>query len=276
MSIIRIGNQTSFAAARPTDPFEYAVRNGFRAFEWFPDRQPSGQGWQESDLDIAARSEIRQLAQKHDIEMSVHAPWDIDPLQPQAADRLVAIQTFARDLGAKLVNIHLTSEHSIDAYVDAIAPFAAHLNKTDVALAIENTPLHTPAQFNELFATLRKVRSLRRVKLGMCIDTGHANLCAQTRNDYLAFIDQLDRKIPIIHVHAHENHGDKDSHLPLFTGPAGLDDNGLRGFVHRLKARDYSGSIILEQWPDPPSLLLAAHDRLTEMFRGNGEETETE
>jgi len=208
--------------------------------------------------------------------MSIHAPWWIDPLKAQNADRLVAVQTFAQDLGAKLVNIHLTSDHSIAAYLDAIAPFAVHLHRTGIALAIENTPQTTPEHFNQLFRSTRRISALRRVVLGMCFDVGHANLCAVTQNDYLAFLDQLDSDIPIIHVHAHENNGDTDSHLTLFTGPAGLDDSGLRGLVHRLKARRYSGAIILEQWPDPPSLLLAAHDRLTELFRGNGQETESE
>ncbi len=34
----RIGNQTSFAAASPLEPFDFALANGFTAFEFFPDR----------------------------------------------------------------------------------------------------------------------------------------------------------------------------------------------------------------------------------------------
>src|SRR5208283_760872 len=83
-----------------------------------------------------------------------------------------------------------------------------------------------------------------------------------THNRYLEFVDRLDSRVPIIHAHLHENWGDADTHLPLFTGPAGRDDSGIRGLIERLRHRDFSGSIILEQWPDPPSLLNQARDRL--------------
>ena len=43
--MIRIGNQTAFSALTPLEPFEYAVQNGFTAFEWFPDKKETGEGW---------------------------------------------------------------------------------------------------------------------------------------------------------------------------------------------------------------------------------------
>jgi sugar phosphate isomerase/epimerase len=100
----------------------------------------------------------------------------------------------------------------------------------------------------------------------MCLDIGHANLCASTRNDYLGYLDRLDLRVPIIHLHVHENWGDCDSHLPLFTGPAGRDGAGVRGFIERIKRRNYSGSIILEQWPHPPSLLNQAREGLKQLL----------
>ena len=100
----------------------------------------------------------------------------------------------------------------------------------------------------------------------MCLDLGHANLCAATRNDYLQFVDRLASHVPIIHLHLHENYGDADTHLPLFTGPAGRDDAGIRGLLERLRRRRFSGSIILEQWPQPPSLLNQARDRLIRLL----------
>jgi hypothetical protein len=63
-------------------------------------------------------------------------------------------------------------------------------------------------------------------------------------------------------MHVHENHGDADSHLTLFIGPAATDDLGVRILVERLRLRHYQGALILEQWPDPPSLLVDAERRL--------------
>ncbi len=89
-----------------------------------------------------------------------------------------------------------------------------------------------------------------------------------TRNDYLKYIDLLDPEVPIIHIHIHENYGDYDSHLPIFTGPAGKDPAGIKGLIERIKKRKFSGSIILEQWPQPAELLDNARNRILDMIAG--------
>ncbi len=263
---IRIGNQTAFSALTPTQPFEYAVENGFDAFEWFPDKKKSGAGWEESDLDAKTRRHIKNTAQEHDICLSVHAPWQVNPLQPEVWERLLQTLEFARDIGASLLNIHLYTEEGIDSYARAIIPLMKPLVQVGIRLSIENTPVTGPQEFNELFRKLRSPGSSENACVGMCLDIGHANLCEATRNDYLKFIDLLDPQVPIIHIHMHENYGDYDSHLPLFTGPAGKDASGIEGFTERLKRRNFSGCIILEQWPEPPTLLKEACNRLREMI----------
>ena len=100
----------------------------------------------------------------------------------------------------------------------------------------------------------------------MCLDMGHANLCGATRNDFIRYLDGLALEVPIVHLHVHENYGDADSHLPLFTGPAGVDDAGVRAFLERLRRRDYRGAMILEQWPNPPRFLVEAAARLWELL----------
>jgi sugar phosphate isomerase/epimerase len=72
--------------------------------------------------------------------------------------------------------------------------------------------------------------------------------------------------VRIIHLHLHENFGDRDSHLPLFTGPSRNNPAGLAGFVERLHRRAYDGCAILEQWPQPASLLVDARNRLNELI----------
>ncbi|MCP4577530.1 MAG: sugar phosphate isomerase/epimerase [Deltaproteobacteria bacterium] len=263
---IRIGNQTAFSASSITAPFRYAVVNGFDAFEWFPDKKESGEGWSEQDIGKKTRAFIRQLALDHDIILSVHAPWHANPLEREAYEVLFRNIKFAQDLGASLLNIHLSAEQGIDAYIKAITPLMKHLGKRNIRLSIENTPTTEPKDFNKLFEQLQNDCPEDTAHVGMCLDPGHANLCKKTLNDYLKFIDLLDPKIPIIHAHMHENHGDYDSHLPLFTGPAGNDPSGIRGILDRLSKRGFSGAIILEQWPQPPSLLDEARGTLIEML----------
>ncbi len=263
---ICIGNQTACAAGALMQPFEYALAAGFDAFEWFPDKKPSGAGWAEDDLSRVQRRIIRKTAEAQGVRLSVHARLEANPLEPGWRPGLLKDVELVRDLGAALLNIHLQAENGLKAYVESITWLIQLLAGTGLQLAIENTPLYPPEQFNELFAHLRDLDLTRTGGVGMCFDLGHANLCPATRNDYLGYFDRLSPHVPIIHLHLHENWGDADSHLPLFTGPAARDDAGVRGVIQRLKQRRFSGSMILEQWPQPPSLLNQARDALLQMW----------
>ncbi len=263
---IRIGNQSAFTAETVTTSFEYAVANDFDAFEWLLDKKESGAGWEESDIDAKTRHYIKNTALEHDIHLSVHAPWHVNPSEADQRKRLPKAIDFARDIGASLLNVHLYTDNGIDAYIQGILPFIKPLTQAGIELSIENTPLTGPEEFNAFFARLRHLVRAAMAHVGMCLDLGHANLCEATRNDYLRFIELLDSEVPIIHVHMHENYGDYDSHLTIFTGPAGEDISGVKRFIELMKERRFSGSIILEQWPQPPSLLNEARDRLREII----------
>jgi sugar phosphate isomerase/epimerase len=262
---VRIGNQTAFSAFTPWEPFLYAAERGFGAFEWFPDKKDWGPGWEEIDLGPECRRRIRDIALKEDIRLSVHAPWWVNLLTPEGSSRLGTSIELARDLGACLINLHLCLAEGIDRYIQSLMEPVESLEKAGIDLSIENTPLDAPEEFNRLFARLGN-HERRGMQIGMCLDLGHANLHASTRNDFLEYVDRLAASVPIIHLHAHENYGDTDSHLPLFQGPLSGNPEGIIDLVRRLKERRFSGSIILEQWPQPPSLLDEARARLEEIF----------
>jgi len=265
--MLAIGNQTSFAALSPVEPFDYAVASGFGAFEWFPDRHGAS-GWDEADLDAARRRGIRAAAEAHGIRMSVHARLQAEAFQPGAETLWRKDIELAQDLGAELLNIHLSHDHGMGAFIAAITPLLHWTDDAGLALSIENTPHHSPQDFNGLFAGLRALADAPVGHVGMCFDLGHANLCASTRNDYLRFLDRLDPQVPIHHLHLHENWGDADTHLTLFTGPSAGDDAGIRSVLKRLRRRGFSGLVILEQWPTPRDLLRTAHDRLAALWTG--------
>jgi phosphoglucan, water dikinase len=256
-----IGNQTAWFASGITEPFDYAVSNGFDAFEWFPDKKDTGEGWSEGDLSEETRLYIKDTAAANDIRLSVHVPWRWNPFIQGSENEMAKALRLAEDIGALLMNIHFYKEHGAAAFAEAIGPLINQLSGKGISISIENTPETSPGDFNELFRHLGK-KSAQEAIFGMCIDLGHANLCAATRNDYLHYMDLLDEDLPVIHVHLHENYGDADRHLPLFTGPSGKDDSGIRGFIERMKKRRFSGSLILEQWPNPPRLINEARDRL--------------
>lgn len=241
--MIRIGNQTAFSAAPLTAPFDYALAQGFEAFEWFPDKKPDGAGWDAHDLSPSQRLALRAAALERGLRLSLHARWHANPLRRESRVWLEEDLALASSLGATLLNLHLWAEAGLDDFLLAVNPLVRATAAAGLQLAFENTPDHAPEVFNELFARLRSLDATPVGHVGMCFDLGHANLCAATRNDYLGFLDRLNPWVPIIHVHLHENWGDADAHLPLFTGPAGRDDAGIRGLLERLRRRRFAGSI---------------------------------
>jgi sugar phosphate isomerase/epimerase len=258
----RIGNQTS-SQARARLPYEFALRHGFDAFEWFSDR--GREGWCEADMDTAQRRKLREEGAAHGILFSVHAPHAANPVSREGAAQIQRSIEFAGDVAAGVVNIHLFADHGARAFSDALGPLLESARAVDVRLSLENTPLTSPDDFNRVFDVL-STHPEADGRVGMCLDMGHANLQASTRNDYLGFVDRLGQHVPIIHWHAHENWGDRDNHLTLFTGPSARDERGLRGLVSRLQRRGFRGSVVLEQWPYPPELLVSARDRLRQLW----------
>jgi sugar phosphate isomerase/epimerase len=268
---IRIGNQTAISCADPLEPFHFALQHGFDAFEWFADKKESNDGsiagWDESDMNSVSRAWIRDTGAAHDVLFTVHAPWQANPLDAGGIPLLIRSLDFARDIGADLVNLHLYMEDGPQGFVRALEPVLRYAASLKLRISIENTPHTTPDDFNKTFASMYKFTNIPDSTAGMCLDIGHANLCEPTRNNFIRYLDLLADDVPIIHVHAHENHGDRDSHLTLFTGPSREDDAGIRAFLERLNRRAYRGAVILEQWPHPPELLIDAATRLRGLLK---------
>lgn len=265
---IYIGNQTAFFTADPYEPFNFALAQGFDAFEWFADskEQPGGirTGWDFSDVDDVWRARLRELSANGRMRFSVHAPWQANPLNRGGLEVIYGALDFAASIGAAVMNTHLYAEGGALAFATNILPAVQRAHELGLLLALENTPQTAPEDFNAVFALLAESPYFSAV--GMCLDIGHANCAEATRNDFIRFIDRLSPQVRIIHAHIHENWGEADTHLTLFTGPARENDSGVRALAKRLRARDYSGILVLEQYPQPPELLLEAERRLREIF----------
>lgn len=263
---VKVGNQTAFSAAWPGEPFDFAIENHFDAFEWFNDKR-YGWGWSQDDLDLDDRLALRETGQQRRMTFSVHARCQANVVEPVDRDEILRSVEFARDVGAVLVNIYYHGAQGVVGFAEALRPVLERAADFGLQISVENTVFTGPNSFNRLFEILQGTPDIPKGVAGMCFDMGHANLCAATRNHYVEFLEQLEEHVPIIHLHAHENWGDGDSHLPLFTGPVGEDDTGLRHMLHLLKERNYDGSLILEQWPSPPELLVTARRRLLDLVR---------
>jgi sugar phosphate isomerase/epimerase len=267
MNRIRIGNQTAYSAGTVMEPFEFALANGFTAFEFFPDRGYLGVGgWEEEDLHASARQNIRRLARENDLTLTVHAPLAFSPVNSPEDGRLFSTVEFAHDIGATLLNLHLDIGAGAARFVEALRPTLLATVEAGLKLAIENTVWTGPQDFNALFAALEERSDLPTAHVGMCFDLGHANLHGAMQNNYWRYLDALSPAVRISHLHLHENSGDRDSHLPLFTGPSRHNATGIAGMLSRVRQRGFDGCIILEQWPSPPTLLVNARDGLLNLL----------
>lgn len=256
-----IGNQTCCHTA-PLVPFEFALSHGFQAFEWFSDSlERNGQtlGWNEDMADQALRLELAAISRDRGIQYSVHAPHRADITTPEGMEAVQKSIAFARDIGACLVNFHLILTNGHQAFVEALVRLCGGGGRMPIPLSIENTPQTSPEDFNRLF------QALNPGPIGMCLDSGHANLFPDTRGNPLAYIDRLSPQIPIIHWHGHENFGDSDTHLPLFTGPSASNPAIVTGILERLGKRGFRGMVIMEQWPEPPEQLALTASELRRM-----------
>jgi len=260
-----IGNQTVFSAPI-AEPFAFAIEHRFEAFEFFPDGGPGGRGWSAQDVVGADRARFRDVAREHHLRLSVHAALEAHLLDPSSWGSLVRDIELARDLGAKVLNLHIDDGDAVGC-AEAVRSLMKTLRPAGIALALENTVTAGPDYVNQLFERLYDLEG-RLDDVGLCLDIGHANLFSKTHNDYLGYLDRLADHVPIVHGHIHENWGDGDRHLTLFTGPSAKDPSGVVGLLRRLQRRGFRGSLILEQWPNPPSLLVTARDRLQAMQRG--------
>lgn len=257
-SRIRIGNQNNCHVPANV-PFEYALGHGFDAFEWFSDKGRGG--WGEEDFDHARRHDLRQLARERDLLFSIHAPFTADPTTAEGAAAIRKSIDCCAEMGGAVVNLHFFPQRAPKSYAESLQPLLELARSVGVRLSLENTPETSPEHVNEVFSQLAGI-SEAAGQVGLCLDMGHANLYTGTRNDYLDWIDRLGRHVPIIHWHCHENWGDRDAHLTIFTGPSRRDMVGIRGVVERLLHRGFCGNVILEQWPNPPELLVQAREKL--------------
>lgn len=278
-SIPAIGNQTAFSASDPLEPFRYALEQGFDAFEWLWDEKPTPEGGRHGftprSLDAPERQRLRDLGVEHGLRYSVHAPWTASPGTPEGMTRLEESLEFAREIDARVLNLHLAGPLPPEEFAGALAPLLDEARTAGIWLTLENTPETTPEDFRRCFQALTnggRARSdpsgLPVPWLGVCFDFGHALLEPSLAGVPGDFLERLGASIPVVHCHMHENRGDQDSHLPLFTGPLGEQPGPLLRVLDQLQSQAFVGSMILEQWPTPRSQLVATRDRLRAAWMG--------
>ena len=199
---------------------------------------------------LADALEVAEMLRKEGITpISLHAPFTreislstLDPLRRLASvEKGLAAVAAASAAGTETIilhpsndvrNIPLRGEHS-EALTESMRTLCAAARDKGLRVAIENMPS------GELGASLVEIADLVRASgienLGVCVDTGHANMNKDLIPGVAAAGDRL------FALHVHDNDGLKDQHLPVFAGTADWE-----GFAEALSAVGFGGCFMLE------------------------------
>ncbi len=155
-------------------------------------------------------------------------------------------------------------------FAKTFAPVAAETVKKGIKIGLENSDsrfiIENPGDVNDIVQQLYKelekpeyglTKEQIRNMIGVTFDMGHA------ASSYgLEYTDPLtgekkkigtpdqylkELKVPVIHVHAHENYGDSDAHLPLGEVENEVFNQKVRENIKKfLKERGFKGKVITE------------------------------
>jgi sugar phosphate isomerase/epimerase len=245
----RIGlSSGSWAASPPADVLPILTGSGARGFEL---GTPLGyaDSWRGAQVEVLGRS----LADASLDVVSIHAPFggplDLADPDPDHRHRAVAAMLGAANavkrMGGHLVVVHPTDleRHGSDVgarLADAargLAFLADHCRNVGLTLAIETPLPHLIGGHPDEFAWLLEHTD---ASARVCLDTGHTTL-GRSWHKFLAVADGR-----LAHVHASDNHGVRDDHLPPGDGTIDWAE-----ITRTLQAVDYSGWIMLELHPEP-------------------------
>ena len=162
----------------------------------------------------------------HNLKLTVHAPFsDLniasfnESIRSASLGILRETLSLASELGAMVVTIHpghcsplsrRYSEEYLTIHRRSFETIAEWSEEFGVKVGVENMP-----SFPILDAQtcLRLAELLDGIDLGVTFDVGHLNT---TTRDFRGFLRTFGDRI--VHLHLHDNHGDRDEHLPPGDG----------------------------------------------------------
>ena len=194
---------------------------------------------------------LKEAAESHGIEYSVHAPFaDINiaspskPMLNAALKRLKQSIAHANALNAQLWVLHPGMKTGISMFypgkdwkqnLKSIQALSKTAEDYGVKIAMENLPekywfiMKTPEDFAKFYA------ETGLEDIGIVLDVGHANLEGLT----YPYLKQLPHKIA--HVHVSDNNGEVDQHLGLGYGKINWQQ-----LAEKLKEIGYDKAIVTE------------------------------
>jgi len=200
--------------------------------------------WREEQIEAAGHM-LRSLELE---AVSIHAPFggvldlaDANPHHRHAAIGAALTAALAlKRLGGRLVVVHPSDlpryQHDVRARLAdctrSLALLSENCARADLQLLVESPLPHliggAPDEFSQLLGNLPP-------SVGVCLDTGHLTLGGHW-HDFLRIAGRR-----LCHVHANDNHGHRDDHLP-----PGLGRIDWKDISASLRDVQFDGWVMLE------------------------------
>ena len=185
------------------------------------------------DLDQCRNSDIQRVAEvlhQHQLKITFHAPFmDLSPggvdrkVKEVTVDRFLKVIELAEFFKPKNIvfhpgyekwrfdgNVNLWLESSLETW----RPLVKQAASNGLTLAIENVFEETP---DSLALLLKEIHSPH---FRFCFDTGHHHVFSKVPlSDWIEVLGEY-----LMEVHLHDNHGERDDHLPIGEGGFDFDE----------------------------------------------------
>jgi len=200
---------------------DLARRHDLPAFEVWADHPHAHPDEASRDARTQLRRELATFAR-----VSVHGPLgnaslaSINPgIWRESVRQYLGALELAYDIGATVLVVHpgdLRDQRFFSEFIrlseEALGQLARRAEELGVVLAVENCgPYHAGVDRSpaDLASLIERVAS-PHVKV--CLDTGHAAV----NKNAIELVRLLGKDI--VHLHVHDNHGQRDEHLPIGRG----------------------------------------------------------
>ncbi len=220
-----------------------------RPFDWAYELEDLGySGWEivnegRQRLTPETLNLARDISDTTSLVITIHLPYsDLNlasmnqPIQEESVRQTNACLDLASEF-SRLAVVHpghlsplgkQMPDRAWEQNIQGLQRICDHAADLDMVVAVENMPNiesllgRTPGEI------LGMLENVNRENLGFVFDVGHAN----TNDNVDQFLEIKDK---IIHVHVHDNHGERDEHLPIDWGTVNWEKviGALNGYTGR-------------------------------------------
>ena len=212
---------------------------------------------------------LRRQLQECAMGLVIHLPTFVltadltESIRKASVDEMLRSMDLSAEMAAEKVVMHPSAITGLAPLVmdlakgygkESMEKMIAHARNLGLRICLENMfpryrSFFEPAHFSALFDA--------HPGLEMTLDTGHANIDGGSDRIF-EFIRRHGSRIG--HVHASDNQGQRDDHLPI--GEGNID---FQGVMRRLATIGYGQTITLEVFAEDRSRLAKSRDRLRKL-----------